>query len=62
MPLPSTPRLCAHCGTEIRPADATVTLEDARSGEQRHLHRRCFETAYAPASADSEHPEGMSQP
>jgi hypothetical protein len=38
--------LCAQCGEEL-PADGTaVTLEDVKSGEQRHLHRACFERAY----------------
>jgi hypothetical protein len=58
MPLPSTPRLCAHCGAELRPAESTVTVEDARSGEQRHLHQACFEAAYATASAEADQAPG----
>jgi hypothetical protein len=53
MPWSSTPRLCARCGAELDPAAATVTVEDAASGEQRHLHQVCFDAAYVPAVTDT---------
>lgn len=43
-----TPRLCAQCGKELPADETTVTLEDTQSGEQRHLHRVCFDQAYEP--------------
>jgi hypothetical protein len=47
-----TPRLCAQCGKELPADDTAVTLEDVRSGEQRHLHRACFERAYEPRRSE----------
>lgn len=57
MPWPSTPRLCAQCGAELDPEAATVTLEDATSGEQRHLHQACFDARYAPVRAVDDQPD-----
>jgi hypothetical protein len=62
MPLRPTPRLCAHCGIELRPADSTVTIEDTRSGEQRLLHRVCFEVAFQPAPTEGDATPGGQTP
>lgn len=55
MPFPSTPRLCAHCGAELGPADSIMMIEDVRSGEQRLLHQSCFTAGYELVDAESAH-------
>jgi hypothetical protein len=49
MPPRSTPRLCGQCGNELAADEERVVLEDVRTGEQRLLHRACFEQYFGRA-------------
>lgn len=54
MPPRSTPRLCGQCGNELAADEERVILEDARTGEQRLLHRTCFEQHFERARCTDE--------